>query len=241
MTKAFHARAIGWLLLAPLFSLCAPACALLPQREEAPLRTYMLTLGPFPADFALSSSQTQNGTLLVSIPDARPGFDTSQMAYVQRPYEVEYFAHNQWVDTPAHMLGPLLARAFDETGVWKAVVQTPAAVQGDYRLDTEIMQWQQEFLTHPSRMRIAVRAQLVQMPQQRVVMARRFEVVEPASSDDPYGGVTAANRAVSQLVIQVAQWVNETVTGELALDEHVYKDNLPPDPITGEARLRRAF
>lgn len=173
----------------------------------------MITLGSFPGDIVVSSSRTKEGTLLVNTPRAPAEFDTSQMAYVQRPYEIEYFAHNQWAATPARMLGPLLVRALDQTGPWKAVVQTPAAVQGEYRLDTEIVHWQQEFLTRPSQMRITLRAQLVQVLDQRVIAARRFDIVEPAPSDDPYGGVTAANRAASQLVTQVAQWVNEHVKG----------------------------
>ena len=129
-----------------------------------------------------------HGVLVVGLPQAEAGFEQPRMAYLRRPYEVSYYATNVWVDAPARMLAPLLVRSLEATGLWRVVVSMPTVVRGDYRLDTSELLLQQEFLQPPSRTRLQLRAQLLEMKEQRVLGVRSFEVLEPTSSDDAYGG-----------------------------------------------------
>jgi cholesterol transport system auxiliary component len=151
--------------------------------------------------------------LLVGLPQAEAGFDQPRMAYLQRPYEVNYYASNQWADAPARMLVPLLVRSLESTGLWHAVVPMPTAVKGDYRLDTSGLVLQQEFLQRPSRTRVLLRAQLVEMKEQHVMGARSFEALEPAPSDDAYGGVLAANRATAKVLQAMESWITSCLRG----------------------------
>jgi cholesterol transport system auxiliary component len=89
----------------------------------------------------------------------------------------------------------------------------PTVVRGDYRLDTSELLLQQEFLQPPSRTRLQLRAQLLEMKEQRVLGVRSFEVLEPTSSDDAYGGVQAANRAVTHLLETLNDWVASCLRG----------------------------
>ena len=61
--------------------------------------------------------------LVVSTPRAAPGFDSTAMAYVQRPHALDHYATHRWADTPARMLGPLLMRTLEDTGSFRAVSQ----------------------------------------------------------------------------------------------------------------------
>jgi cholesterol transport system auxiliary component len=72
---------------------------------------------------------------------------------------------------------------------------------------------QQEFSQHPSQVRVGFRLQLVGLREQVVVGTRRFEVVENAPTDDAYGGVVAANRAVATLLDQVTLWLASCKAG----------------------------
>jgi cholesterol transport system auxiliary component len=67
---------------------------------------------------------------------------------------------------------------------------------------------EQQFFSTPSRVRLALRVQLIDLKQQRIISTRDFEVSEEAPSDDAYGGVIAANRATAKLLEQVADWVS---------------------------------
>jgi cholesterol transport system auxiliary component len=182
------------------------ACTLLPAGQKSPLNTYLLSLDAAP-DSALPSCEAGSATLLVNVPRAQSGFDTSRMAYLRQPHEVQYYAYHQWADTPARMLAPLLVQGLDEMGCWHTVVQMPVVVQGNYRLDTNILHWQQEFFTEPSRVRLTVRAYLVDLRAQNIIAAQRFEILANAPSEDAPGGVAAAHEALAILLRRIAEWI----------------------------------
>ncbi len=150
--------------------------------------------------------------LAVSMPRARPGFDTPQMGYLRQPHELDYFAANRWIDSPSHMLAPLLTHALEQTGSFRAIVQTPGVIAADIRLDTELIRLQQDFQTQPSRVQLTLRAQLIDVVGKRVIAVKLFDETENATSNDAYGGVIAANRVVQRVLGQLADFcVNESV------------------------------
>ena len=148
-------------------------------------------------------------TLIINPTHAAAGFDSQRIIYVRETHKLEYFAHSEWVDPPARMLAPLLVAAIESTGAFRAVVLTPSAAAGDLRLDTEIIRLQHEFLTQPSRVRFTLRAHLVDDKTRRVLAWREFDAVVPAASEDPYGGVVAANRAVQTVLENLAVFCAE--------------------------------
>jgi cholesterol transport system auxiliary component len=176
---------------------------------------------PNPAFYALENAQreappavpatasTAAPTLIIDPPHAAAGFDSPRIIYVRENHKLEYFAHSEWVDPPARMLAPLLVASLENTGAFRAVVLTPSAAAGDLRLDTEIIRLQHEFQTNPSRVRLTLRAYLVEDKTRRVLAWREFDAAVPAASDDPYGGVVAANHAVQSVLEQLAAFCVE--------------------------------
>jgi cholesterol transport system auxiliary component len=190
------------LLLALVFSGCSIGPA-----EINPARTYLLNPNISIEKISINPGRSDAATLLISTPKARPGFDTARMAYLLRPNEVHYFAVNRWVDAPARMLARPITQAMEATGLWRAVVQAPNTARTDYRLDCDNLTLEQQFFANPSRVRIALRAQLVELKRRQVIAAREFEVFETAASEDAYGGVIAADKAVAKLLQQLAAWM----------------------------------
>ena len=187
-----------------LLALTLAGCALLASPKAAP-----------PSLFALappSESAPPHGvaarTIEVAPPGARPGFDGPRMAYVTRSYEIQFFARHQWVDAPARMLAPLLTDALERGGRFDAM-QSGERVASALRLETEVVVLQQEFSARPSQVRFTLRARLLDSVERRVLAISTFEAVEAAPSDDPYGGVAAANRAVARVLDEVATWCAE--------------------------------
>lgn len=156
-----------------------------------------------------ATSSTAAPTLIVNPPHAASGFDSQRIIYVRSPHKLEYFAHSEWADTPARMLAPLIVAAVEASGTFRAVVPTPSAAAGDLRLDTEIVRLQHDFAGQPSRVRFTLRAYVVDNSTRRVLASREFDEVAAAASDDPYGGVVAANRAVHSVLEQLASFCAE--------------------------------
>ena len=145
-------------------------------------------------------------TLIINPPHAAAGFDSSRIIYVRETHKLEYFSQNEWVDTPARMLAPLIVAAVENSGTFRAVVLTPSAAAGDLRLDTEIVRLQHDFGSQPSRVRFTLRAYMVDSTTRRVLASREFDETVAAASRDPYGGVVAANRAVQSVLEQLASF-----------------------------------
>ena len=188
--------------------LLAGCVGMSPPQAEAPA-IYVLDARP-----AERPARPQRDlVLVVSVPRARAGFDTAQMAFVRAPHELEYFAKSAWADTPSRMLAPLLVQALEQDGGFRAVVQAPSAVPADLRLDTELVRLQQNFATRPSQIELALRAQLVDVRSRRVLATAEFEEVEITSREDAYGGVIAANRALQRILVRLADFGAEQSGG----------------------------
>jgi cholesterol transport system auxiliary component len=128
------------------------------------------------------------------------------MVYVQRAYELDYFADNRWADAPARMLGPLLTQALERSGGFRTVVQAPTAVTSDVRVNAELIRLQQNFTMRPSRAELALRVQLVDVRARRVLATKLFEEAGNAPSEDAYGGVAAANAALERILARVVEF-----------------------------------
>ena len=204
-----HTRRIG---LAGLVLTLAAGCAGLLPKPAAQPSFYSLD-GVRAGQGTVMRPPTPSGTaptLIVNPPHAAAGFDSQRIIYVRDAHKLDYFARSEWIDTPARMLSPLIVAAIENSGAFGAVVQTPSPAAGDIRLDTGILRLQHNFDESPSRVRFTLRAYLVDNATRRVLASREFDETIAATSDDPYGGVVAANRAVQNVLEQLARFCAET-------------------------------
>lgn len=148
-------------------------------------------------------------TLIVSSPQAASGFDSQRIIYTRRAHKLEYFAHSEWIDTPARMLAPMIVAALQGSSAFRVVVLSPSTALGELRLDTEILRLQHDFSQQPSRVHFTLRAHLIDNKTRRVIRSREFDASTPASSDDPYGGVVAANRVVRHVLVELAAFCSD--------------------------------
>lgn len=195
-------------LLTTIFFLTALSACGLSRETYEPIRSYVLDLEEGRDVPDMSQARPSNlPSLLVSLPQPAPGFESQRMAYKKVPHELQYFATSQWVDSPARMLAPILTNALESGAEWGSVIQLPSVLRGDYRIDLSQVVLVQEFTQQPSRLRLALRAQLVTVEDTRVIGTRSFEFREDAPSEDAYGGVQAAQNAVGRLLVELKHWL----------------------------------
>lgn len=197
---SFRKRGLKAVVLAVAVLIGGCAALQAPQVESPTL--HVLAADPLPK----AARPTRDAIVEVAPPRAWPGFDTPQMAYVRQPYELDYFAASRWADTPPRMLGPLLARALEQSGGFRAVIQAPNPVPADYRVDVEIVRLQQNFAVRPSRAELTLHVQLTDVRGRRVIAARNFEEAAEAPSENAAGGVAAANAALQRMLAQVVDF-----------------------------------
>jgi cholesterol transport system auxiliary component len=200
-------RAVAVIVLIFAGGTLSGCASLLPQPVAAPTLYALETLrAPESASASAATARFANttlATLVVNTPRADAGFDSQHIMYVREPYKLEYFAHNEWVDTPARMLAPIMVSAITNGRSFKAVVPSSIAATGELTLDTEIVRLQQDFSAQPSRVVFTLRAYVVDTQTRKTLAWRELETAVASASDDPRGGVLAANRAVQLLLQEV--------------------------------------
>jgi cholesterol transport system auxiliary component len=147
-------------------------------------------------------------TLLVHPTQAPERIDTRRMAYSLRPHHFAYFARNEWAESPADMLRPLLVRTLEATGRFAAVV-TPPASGAHYGLHTELAELLQDFGAAPPLLRLSLRLRLVDERNDRALGVRELDLQEPLQQQTPYAGVVAANAALARALRAAAGFVLE--------------------------------
>lgn len=148
-------------------------------------------------------------TMIVNPPHAAAGYDSRHIIYFRKPYKLEHFAHHEWIDTPTRMLAPLIVAAIEHSGAFRAAVLTPSAAVGEMTLDTEILRLSQDFSVQPSRVRFTLHASIVDSSTRVVLGWREFDASLAAPTDDPDGGVVAANSAVQAVLDQLVTFCVE--------------------------------
>ncbi len=154
----------------------------------------------------LSNKKTMQ-SILISQPESMAGYQTEQMMYIKKPYELSSFAHNTWISSPANMIYPLLMQSLQKTGYFYAVASGPYVDKADYRLDTQVIALQQNFLPKPSVMDLVAKVVLTHIADNRVVASRVISQHIPCPTDTPYGGVIAANKATRAFTAAVSAFV----------------------------------
>ncbi|WP_010654187.1 ABC-type transport auxiliary lipoprotein family protein [Fluoribacter dumoffii] len=146
-------------------------------------------------------------TLLVTAPEAAAGYQTEQMLYIKKPYELEPFAKNAWVNPPADMLYPLMLQSLQRTNLFAAVTSNAYTLGVDYRVDTQLLRLEQNFLKKPSVIEFSVKMVLTHVSDNKVLASRIVNLQVPCPSDTPYGGVIAANKATQKFTENLAHFV----------------------------------
>lgn len=210
------ARLLVLLALMLMLMLCTllSSCAILGNNTPPPLRIYNLgALSVSPALAApLHRSPPVNTpvnapVLLVDAPHAAPGFESKRMVYTRRAQTQEVFANSAWAEPPARMLAPLLVAHLQQSGQFRAVLLAPSAAKASLRLDTTVLQLQQDFLQVPSRVQLRLQVTLLDNNTREVRAWRVVDVVRAAPSEDAAGGAQAANAAVQDALQQVTDFL----------------------------------
>jgi len=169
---------------------------------------------PVSSQYQISSYSTKQlaikpsyNTLLVTTPEAVAGYQTEAMLYIKKPYQLEAFTKNAWIDPPANMLYPLLIQSIQRTGYFSAVASSPYTQGADYRLDTQVLHIDQNFLTKPSVLEFSVKFVLTRVSDNKIIASGIINQNLPCPQDTPYGGVIAANKASLLITEAVARFV----------------------------------
>jgi cholesterol transport system auxiliary component len=168
-------------------------------------------------DTKTAKSKQATNSILVSNPIAAAGFDTEQMLYVVKPFSLCPFIKNSWAGTPANMLVPLITQSLQASGYFYAVTAMPYSDNTDYRLDTQLLTLQQNFIVKPSVLDLVIKNVLTNTKNNQIIASRIFSQHLPCPIESPYGGVLAANSATKIYTSELNDFVSKAIDRDKGL------------------------
>lgn len=153
------------------------------------------------------SNQKTDMTILVSQTQAISGYQTEQMLYTNKPYQLSSFVKNSWMSPPAAMLTPLIVQSLQFSNYFFAIASGPDVDKTDYKLETQIISFQQNFLTKPSQIELSIQASISHTDDNRLIASKTFVINTPCMNNSPYSGVVAANNAVHVFTKELTNYV----------------------------------
>ena len=130
------------------------------------------------------------------------------MAFSRAPDTRGLYQYAHWTERPARAFGQLVADSAGcparDSRAWR---QPGSGVKGDWLLDTELLAFYHDAVTAPGSVRVALRADVVDVRNRSLVARKRFEVSVPAASYDAAGAAQAFNLATSTLLDQMSSWL----------------------------------
>lgn len=179
------------------------ACSLLSPVKTEETTKYVLNVHPNPMQ---KKKLARRNTLMVTTPEVKPIYSTTDMWYSTSRYKIAAFAKNSWGDPPAQMLQPLIIQTLQNTHYFTAVVPQSTLGNYDFILSSQITSFKQVFCGRESVFELGLRAQIINGMTNKVVASKEFFVEQHAPINSPLGGVIAANCAIEKLLKQLAAW-----------------------------------
>lgn len=189
------------LVLYSLFLLLS-ACSVYSPIKTEPTAYYVINSLPN----MMSQKNAKRINLLVTKPEANTIYNTVEIAYSTRPYQIAYFVKNRWAETPTQMLQPLIIAALQKTQYFNNLSANGTATQYDFILNTQLVELQQDYSHTPYRVHLVMRAEIIKTGSQQLVAIKDFAIAVPIQRNTPYGGVIATNKATALLLEQLTHF-----------------------------------
>lgn len=178
-------------------------CEILPQ-VGTPTDLYTLT-----PKTSFDNALPQVGwQLIVELPVAAAGLDTTRIALQHTPYTLEYYARAAWTDNAPAMVQTLIIESFESTGSILAVGREAIGLRPDFILKTDLREFQAayydgEAVTAAPTIFVRMNAKLVQMPERRIVTSNTFDQRVPAASDSFKHIIEAFDDALGSVIKRI--------------------------------------
>ena len=164
-----------------------------------PMHYYVLGNGQETAT-ARPASKGSARVLLVNPTSVSAFYDTQRLVFSRAEGQRAYYQFAAWTERPGRAFSELLIRRL-------GAASTTSGVKGDLVLHTRLEEIYHDASVDSGTVKIAVSAELVDAAGRLVGERRRFSRSVPAESANAAAAIEAANRAVTQVLDEIAAWI----------------------------------
>lgn len=149
------------------------------------------------------ASQRSGAVLLVQPTAVSAFYDTQRLVFSRAEGQRAYYQFASWTERPGRAFSDLLSRRLGASF-------TTSGIRGDLILHTRLEELYHDAAASPGSVKIQVSAELVDAARRLVGERRHFLRSVPVGAENAAAAVDAANRAVSELLEDIAGWIEGT-------------------------------
>ena len=167
--------------------------------NPAPREIYNLTA---PSNFSISGSI--DAQLLVVQPKAVLALNSKSIAVISRDNQISYFPQAAWSDDLSNLIQTRIVEAFQSTDRVKGVGTPGQGMTVDYRLVTEISEFQ--FNEDDNMVHVAFFVKIINERDGVVLASDKFTASEVINSKVLNRAVKGMNTALDRILIEIVKW-----------------------------------
>jgi cholesterol transport system auxiliary component len=172
--------------------------------SSAPGHLYRVTpKSSYPANLPRLSVQ-----LLVDVPLAPAGLDTSRIALSRSAVSIDYFADSEWTDRVPTLVQTALLASFENSQVIIAIDRDSVGLRADFILKPEIRHFEAVYDSPngPPDVWVAINARLVNPSGRDIVAQTAFERRRGASANEIPQIILAFDEALGDVMKEIVVW-----------------------------------
>jgi cholesterol transport system auxiliary component len=171
---------------------------------SAPAHLYRVTpKSTFPANLPHRPVQ-----ILVDVPLAPAGLDSSRIALSRSAISIDYFADSEWTDRAPLLVQTALVESFEDSNTINAIDRESVGLRADFVLKTEIRHFEAVYDSPngPPDVWTAINVRLVNPSNRDIVAQRSFEQRQRASANDIPSIIAAFDEALGGVMKDIVVW-----------------------------------
>lgn len=182
----------------------------------------VLPLKPAPRLFVLTPKSSYDKSLPhvdwqlgIAPPLAESGLNTSRIAVMLKPLTMEYFERANWIDTAPRMVQRLMIESFENSHRIVGVGRQSTTLRADYRLITELREFQAETFGGKKLVHVRINVKLVELPQRIIVSTTSAEHRATYEGTRMEDIVHAFDEALGKTLKDIVSWTLTAVPPKL--------------------------
>jgi cholesterol transport system auxiliary component len=148
--------------------------------------------------------------LVIELPVAAAGLNTTRIAVSRTPLTVEYYARANWTDRAPVLVQTLLIESFENTGKIVSVGRESIGLRSDYILKTELREFEAVEEAGNTFVHVRINAKLVRMPDRSIIATHTVERKVPVEGRGIDGVVAAFDDALGKVMKRIVEWALTT-------------------------------
>lgn len=180
-----------------LAALTLTACSLA-DMAGAPPQLYELKVAPV----EVAGKKPVRAQMLVALPEASAGIDTTRIALVQKDGVLSFYKDVSWTGRTSDMMQSLLLQAFEKEV--PATGRDNTGLRADYLLQSDLRQFAMNETT--GAVTVELQVKLVALPKRDIIATRTFVAEEASEGRGLVAVVAAYQRASERVLTDIVRW-----------------------------------